>query len=244
MDPAIVRRLVELNRTFYERFAAEFSDSRRRLHDGIEEVFRRVPAPTALVDLGCGDARVGHAWIDGGLGPAWTPACRYVGVDLAPALLAARRVAWPDGATLVPLDLTGDDWSAIPGAGTFSHAVSFSVLHHVPGRAAREDFVRGLRSVLAPGGHWAVSVWQIAGKPRFADRIRPWSAAGIDADAVDPGDLLVDWRRGGTGWRYVHHFEADDLVALLEDGGLTVDATFRSDGRSGDLGLYLVGRRP
>ena len=248
MDPAIARRLVALNRDFYEGFAGEFSASRVRLHDGILEVFRRWDAAgrpvESLVDLGCGDARVGRAWIEGRLGPEWNEGrSRYLGVDFAPALLHARGPVDRPGFALAACDVTADGGAALDGTGRFTHAVSFSVLHHVPGDAARARFVRGLRDLLAPGGHWAVSVWQIAGKPRFADRILPWSTVGLDAGDLDPGDLLVDWRQGGTGRRYVHEFERSEIRKLFENNGLLVDSDFSSDGRSGDLGLYLIGRR-
>ena len=86
-----------------------------------------------------------------------------------------------------------------------------------------------------------MSVWQILGRPRFADRIRPWSEAGFDPVDVDDRDLLVDWRQGGHGLRYVHHFERDEIQELLTGSGLRVDSVWRSDGREGDLGLYLSG---
>ena len=58
--------------------------------------------------------------------------------------------------------------------------------------------------------------------------------------AADPGDYLLDWRRGGHGLRYVHHFELDELNTLCVRAGFHVDDSFRSDGESGTLGLYLL----
>jgi hypothetical protein len=29
---------------------------------------------------------------------------------------------------------------------------------------------------------------------------------GLSANDVDPGDYLLDWRSGGEGLRYIHHF--------------------------------------
>jgi len=243
VDRAIVRRLVALNRAFYEEFAGEFSASRSRLHPGIVATFERWGAVGDLLDVGCGDARVGHAWVDGTLGPAWVDGrSRYLGLDNAAALLGARPRPDQPGFDLREVDLVGTPWHR--EVGRFGHAVSFSVLHHVPGAAERAAFVREFAACLELGGRWAVSVWQILHRPRFADRILPWSTIDLDDDAVEPGDLLVDWRQGGRGVRYVHHFEPDTMVRLLENNGLHVDSVWKSDGRSGDLGLYCCGLRP
>ena len=242
MDPAIARRLIELNATFYERFAAEFSASRARLHPGIERVLTSMAPLGALLDLGCGDARVGHAWEAGGFaGPV-----QYVGVDRSARLLAAR----PPSSVLVlaELDLTVPGWVAelrarglVPAAG-FTTVVSFSVLHHVPGREQRVELLRALGSLLAPDGKWALSVWQLLHLPRLRRRVMDWGEVGLHAEALEPGDLLLDWQRGGRGLRYVHHYEVDELLADCAAAGLQATEQFRSDGESGDLGLYVWGQ--
>lgn len=238
MEPAIARRLIELNQAFYEDFAAEFSDSRRRLNPGIERALDAMTPFGALLDLGCGDARVGHAWAAGRFpGPV-----RYLGVDRSPSLLGARPGA--AALELLETDLATPDWplrvraqATFPAEG-FSTVVCFSVLHHLPGRRARQDFLWGLRGLLAPEGRWAVSVWQFLHLPRLRRRVLEWSEAGLGADQVEPGDLLLDWLRGGRGLRYVHHYEPAELLEDCVAAGLTPATTFSSDGETGDLGLY------
>jgi hypothetical protein len=57
---------------------------------------------------------------------------------------------------------------------------------------------------------------------------------------VDAGDYLLDWRQGGSGLRYVHHFDEAELSALAATTGFRVLETFYSDGEGGRLGLYQV----
>ena len=57
---------------------------------------------------------------------------------------------------------------------------------------------------------------------------------------MDPGDYLLDWRSGGQGLRYVHHFSREELGALAAAYGFEVVETFESDGEGGRLGLYGV----
>ena len=101
-----------------------------------------------------------------------------------------------------------------------------------------------MADLLRPGGGFAFSVWQLMHLPRFQKRVRPWSDAGLKDSDLEPGDLLLDWKMGGEALRYVHQFEPEELTALCDEAGLDVESSFRSDGETGDLGLYVVGRRP
>jgi hypothetical protein len=57
---------------------------------------------------------------------------------------------------------------------------------------------------------------------------------------VDPNDYLLDWRSGGEGLRYVHHFDEKELEELAAASNFQVSDTFYSDGEGGKLGLYQV----
>ena len=171
---------------------------------------------------------------------------RYVGVDRSVALLARAR-AGPEAATLqlVEADLLTPAWvdALTPPEDGFEAVVLFSTLHHVPCARRRRSLLGEIAALLAPEGRWAISVWQLLHLERMRRKIRPWSDAGIDEAELEPGDLLVDWRRGGRGLRYVHHFEPEELAELCEQAGLLVQEQYRSDGHSGDLGLYFLGGR-
>lgn len=60
---------------------------------------------------------------------------------------------------------------------------------------------------------------------------------------VDPGDYLLDWRSGGAGLRYVHHFSEAELGELAHEAEFRVEETFYSDGETRNLGLYQVWRK-
>ena len=163
----------------------------------------------------------------------------YLGVDFSPALLSQREQ--PAEFRLLELDFSRDGWSrGLPG-GPFDTVLCFSVLHHLAGDLRRRRFLDEMAGLLRPEGRWAISVWQVLHRERFRRRRRQWSEIGLSADQVDEGDLLLDWKHGAL--RYVHHFEEPELRAHCIDAGLVVDESWRSDGDSDDLGLYLVGHR-
>ena len=104
----------------------------------------------------------------------------------------------------------------------------------------RLQVLRKVRSLLAPEGRFIHSEWQFLNSPRLKNRIQPWEAIGLSESDVDPGDYLLDWRHGGQGLRYVHHFSEDELEQLAESVGFKVIQSFLSDGENNRLGLYQV----
>jgi len=97
--------------------------------------------------------------------------------------------------------------------------------------------------LLKPGGRFIHSNWQFLNSDRLRRRIQPWDTVGLDPAALEPGDYLLDWRQGGHGLRYVHHFEPDELTALAHRAGFEPIDGFYSDGEGGNLGLYQVWRK-
>jgi SAM-dependent methyltransferase len=233
MDSATAAALDAINREFYATVAPEFSASRSRLNPGIGVALTGLEGVSTVLDAGCGDGRVGLAWARGELPIEWKPDCRYQGLDRSAELLRARA-PWPGGLEPVQVDLTGP-WPP----GHFDLVCSFATLHHLPGRQARRQFLRRIGDALAPGGTWVVSVWQFLHLERYRKRIVNWTEVGIDETRLEPGDRLLDWRRGPRALRYVHHYDPDELAADCAAAGLKVDRQWVDDE---GLGLYVSGR--
>ena len=258
MKTSVARHLLRLNRNFYNTFAEEFSDSRSALQPGISEALRQLGSFTSLLDVGCGDGRVGRA--------VQESVKRYVGVDFSRNLLnlpVGRPTSQPAHFTFLRADLASPHWiktnelclssengrpqrrtsSFILHPSSFDAAVCFSALHHIPGARRRLRLLREIRSLLKPRGGCAISVWQFLHVPRLRRKIAPWAEVGLAPADVDAGDYLLDWQRGGRGLRYVHHFDETELVSLCERAGFTVRAGYRSDGHAsgrGNMGLYVI----
>jgi tRNA (uracil-5-)-methyltransferase TRM9 len=237
MDSATAARLLQINREFYRQVAPEFSHSRGRLNPGILRAFAAGAAPDSVLDAGCGDGRVGLAWAAGEL--AVEMGSQYVGLDSSAELLAARG-PWPEGLTPRLGDLLHPgDW---PGR-QFDLVCCFAALHHIPGREARIGVLKRVLEHLARSGRFVVSVWQVLHLQRFRRRQVDWSEVGLDPESLDPGDLLLDWRRGPRALRYVHQYELAELQADCAAAGLACSEHWRSDGETDDLGLYVSGQR-
>jgi hypothetical protein len=118
------------------------------------------------------------------------------------------------------------------------------VLHHLPGKDLRLQVLRKAHELLASDGRLIHSEWQFLNSPRLRARLQPWEKIGLADDEVEPGDYLMDWRHGGYGLRYVHHFSIPELADLAAETGFSVKETFLSDGAGGQLGLYQVWEKP
>jgi len=109
----------------------------------------------------------------------------------------------------------------------------------VPGATTRRDLIARLAKCLAPGGALFFSAWRFYEFERFRRRIVPWPA---DLNA-EPGDYLLDWRRGERALRYCHYVNEAEHAALIAASGLREIATFCADGESGQSNRYSLLRR-
>ncbi len=232
MDERIIQQLNELNRAFYDTFAASFTASRGESEPGLERLLALLPAGARVLDLGCGQGRVAGLL---------SPGCDYTGVDFSAGMLAEARRLHP-GARFVQADLLAADWEALVGA-AWDCVLLRAVLHHIPAYAARQRIVARAAALLAPRGVLALANWQFLRIPRLRKRIRPWSEIGLDAAALEPNDYLLDWRREGEGLRYVHLVDEAETRRLLADAGLSLRTLYYADGHDNALTLYAIASR-
>jgi tRNA (uracil-5-)-methyltransferase TRM9 len=235
MDSDTAAKLIAINREFYDRFGASFSATRQHLQLGVKKILESVNGDENILDLGCGNGELARALAKRGHRGS------YLGLDFSlPLLRDADFPAKEFPATFAQADLTSTSWSVNLQPSTFNLVFSFAVLHHIPGDEIRLNILRTVRELMAEDGRFVLSNWQFLNSEKLKRRIKPWEAAAISPSEVDAGDYLMDWRSGGQGLRYVHHFTAQELSALAEQGGFRVKDSFLSDGDGGNLGLYQI----
>jgi tRNA (uracil-5-)-methyltransferase TRM9 len=238
MKSQTVARLLSLNKQFYQTFGHEFSSTRMRLQPGVLQVLDSLAGDEAILDLGCGNGEVARELMRRG------HRGRYAGVDFSPPLLEVARHGWEDApATFIRADLSSPDWDKkilVSLTRPFDLVTAFATLHHIPGQEMRLSILNKVHALLCTGGQFIHSEWQFVNSEKLKDRIQPWEDADLSPEEVDQGDYLLDWRSGGRGLRYVHHFQEAELETLAASSRFRVRQTFHSDGTNGLLSLYQV----
>jgi 2-polyprenyl-3-methyl-5-hydroxy-6-metoxy-1,4-benzoquinol methylase len=237
MDSNTAARLIEINREFYTHFGDSFSATRHRIQPGVRRVLESLNGNESILDLGCGNGELARELARRGQRGS------YLGVDFSLPLLREAE-SQPDGfsAKFLQVDLTqlsafSDQLSVVDG---WSVITAFAVLHHIPSMELRLNILRIVKQLLKTDGIFVDSNWQFLNSEKLKARIQPWETAAISASEVDAGDYLLDWRSGGKGLRYVHHFNESELTELAKAGGFSIMDSFYSDGERGNLGLYQV----
>jgi SAM-dependent methyltransferase len=237
MDADTAARLIDINRDFYTRFGDSFSATRHRIQPGVRRVISMLRKDESILDLGCGNGELARELAKHGhRGP-------YLGLDFSVPLLQDAETQ-PQGfsASFMEVDLTrlSNIKSRISTPGGWSLITAFAVLHHIPSNEVRLDILHAVHGLLAESGEFILSHWQFLNSDKLRARIQDWSKVDISSSDVDPGDHLLDWRSGGDGLRYVHHFSKDELAILADAAGFVIRDTFYSDGETGNLGLYQM----
>lgn len=232
--------LIDINREFYTHFGDSFSATRQRIQPGVRRVLNMLNGNETILDLGCGNGEFARELAKRGHRGS------YLGVDFSLPLLQDAE-SQPEGfsARFMEVDLT--KLSAVKEQlfvhGKWSLVTAFAVLHHIPSTKLRLDILRVVHELLQDDGLFVLSNWQFLNSEKLRDRIQAWSKVGIPNAEVDPNDYLLDWRSGGEGLRYVHHFSEDELSALAQQSGFMIHDSFYSDGEGGNLGLYQIWKK-
>jgi len=97
---------------------------------------------------------------------------------------------------------------------------------------------------LKPSGILVLSNWQFLNSERLRKKIVPWEQLetgdwrlGADDRRLEPGDYILDWKRGGVGYRYVHLIGKDEVNDLARASGFQVLEQFLADE---DLNLFSI----
>jgi len=268
VDTETAQRLLALNRQFYTDHGRDFSATRERLQTGVMRVLNSLRGDEAILDLGCGNgglartlSRRNHSGSYLGLDfslPLLNEAGReafdfpvqFAQADIARLGVASNQfpVISDQSSVTEHLSANAENWKLSTGnwilnTGNWSLITAFAILHHIPSFDLRLNILKEVRRLLKPNGLFIHSNWQFLNSERLKARIQSWNTIGLTGQDVDPKDYLLDWKRGGLGLRYVHHFDEAELAELAKASGFEIIETFYSDGENKKLSLYQIWKK-
>ena len=231
-------QLLDLNRTFYDRFAAPFNRSRFDPMHGFTAALPYLPEhqeKLTVLDVGCGNGRFSLFMSQ------QQRLKSYVGIDNSEGLLAQATENFsglPEPVSFRPVDLRQDGF--LDGYPTFDLIAHHAVMHHIPQKKRRIAILREMANHLKPSGMLIMSTWQFMDSERQRRKVVDWSSIGLTAGDVESGDYLLTWNRGGTGYRYCCMIDAEQTAELAAEAGLKIIHQYREDGKERNLSLYSL----
>jgi SAM-dependent methyltransferase len=238
MDSTVAHQLLELNRHFYTEYGREFSATRERLQTGVLRVLNSLHGDEAILDLGCGNGQLARFLSRRGHRGS------YLGLDFSlPLLSEADREPFGFPVEFREMDISLANWRSKLRPFSFDSIFAFAFFHHIPGFELQVNIMKEIYNLLKPNGRFVFSNWQFLNSEKLKARIHSWSEVGLSPEEVEPNDYLLDWKRGGIGLRYVHHYDEDELAQLAKDSDFEIEQSFYSDGENRKLGLYQVWKK-
>ncbi len=238
MNKIITKQLLDLNRHFYTEYGRDFSATRERLQTGLLRVIESLRGDETILDLGCGNGELARTLSRRGHHGS------YLGLDFSlPLLNEAEREAFVFSVQFRQVNLVSNDWNVETRNDKYDIVFAFAILHHIPSVELRLQIIQKIHELLKPEGTFIHSNWQFLNSPRLKARIQSWGSIGLKETEVDTNDYLLDWRRGGSGLRYVHHFDESELAELAKASGFETIETFYSDGENKRLSVYQTWKK-
>jgi|SRR3989344_538567 len=246
MRTEYANELLEASRAGYEKIAADFSRTRGTFWPELLFVRDLIPEGSRLLDIGCGNGR-----FLGALDSPQRTALRknegrsfvevdYTGIDFSEGLIGVARERYHERANTT--FVVGDALKLPFPDHTFDNTVSFAVLHHIPSRAYRVQFLREAARVTKPGGFIILTAWNVwHSRPRIVLEFALKKLLG--GTHTDFGDAILDFGKEKNA-RYVHAFSMRKIRSLAHEAGLAIERLEKIRRPSGEENFLLMLRVP
>jgi len=257
MNTETIKKLNEVNAKFYQSIATSFSGTRQHAWSGWERAWQHVAnlvktqgiSSLDVCDVGCGNGRFGLFCAEKFIGQQSGITLNYQGIDQDHQLLSEAKKnldSLPNKAVtqLIHQDLiqTLLEKKLITSE-SYDLVVSFGVLHHVPSRELRREFVQQLASNLKKGGLLILTCWRFDRNPQLLSRQVQPGQMGFSSEELEENDFFLTWEKDTPAVRYCHlvtTLEQDELIAATE---LRLLERYSADGKTDDQNEYLVLQR-
>lgn len=241
MKQGVVEKLNNVNKMFYQKIGTHFDDTRNFYWKGWEKLLEVLPNDFNgnVLDIGCGNGRFGSFLIE-----SFGDVVNYTGIDNSKVLLDAAndRFSELDNINLHEFDFVDRELSEYTSE-NYDLITIFGVMHHIPSIEKRSQLLKSSYDLLKIGGFLVFTTWNFAEDEKYKDRIIDWSQVGLTKSDIDPGDYLLEWKRGKDAIRYCHNMDQTEVGTILDMLGMPLHSSYQNDGKSGVLNTYYIIRK-
>lgn len=208
MRQKLAEKLLKQTQQVYNAIAYDFSNTRSQMWQDLLPLLDYSRKGDKVLDLGCGNGRL--------FGALKEKQVDYIGCDNSSELLKIAQDKYPEAKFYLT------DGLSLPFQNeTFDIIYCIAVLHHIPSRKLRDQFLQEAKRVLKPHGLFVATVWKLNQKKSLKLILKFSLLKIIGENKMDFGDVLVPWRNQAT--RFVHNFTKRGLKKLLNQAGFQIE---------------------
>ena len=230
MEKKYAEYLLKKTQKDYNLIAEDFSKTRARIWDEIRFLFDNyLIEGDRVLDLGCGNGRY-YETVKG-------KRVDYIGVDNSERLIKLAQRKNPG----VKFQ-TADAFNLPFSNNYFDKVYSIAVLHHMPSKKFRSQFLKEAKRVLKQRGLLILTVWKFYGKKKVFLSFKYTILKLIGKSKLDFKDIFEPW--GKKTERYYHWFSKRELANLVKREGFKikeVDIIKKETGKRRNI--YLIAEK-
>ncbi len=209
--------LLKKIREDYDKIAKDFSDSRYSIWEEFNIFKDYIKDNDKILDLGCGNGRLLELFKDKDI--------EYVGIDNSEKLIEIAKNKFSIfnfQFSIKPKFVVVDALNLPFENNYFDRIFSVAVLHHIPSKEYRLQFLKEARRVLRPDGLLILTVWNLWRRPKTLKSLIKYGLLKITGlSKFDFGDVFVPWQNKIL--RYVHCFTKKELKNLAKEAGFKIE---------------------
>ena len=225
-----------LNKTSqdYNLIAKYFSNTREQPWQDLKFLFTDyLKKNEKILDLGCGNGRF-YKIIK-------NQKCHYIGVDTSEELIKIAKKKYPKGNFQLANGLN------LPfPSNYFDKIYCIAVLHHLPSKKLRLDFLKEAKRVLKPKGFLFLTIWNLWSNKKGKKLIFNFTLSKIFSKSkLDFKDIFYPWKNSQGKvliQRYIHCFTKRELKKNVRQAGFQIKKSGETNRRLGK-NIYLIAQK-
>ncbi|VAW14098.1 hypothetical protein MNBD_BACTEROID05-665 [hydrothermal vent metagenome] len=210
MKEKYANEILEMSRLGYEKISHDFSQTRKVFWEELNFLGDHIKENDKVLDIGCGNGRFLEV-LNG-------KTFQYTGIDNSESLISYAKKWQGDRGKFLCADAL-----ALPFKdASFDVAVSFGVLHHIPSKKYRVQFLNEAYRVLKKDGLLILTVWNLWNE-RLTPVIKKHAVQKLlGKSKLDFKDVFLPFGKKEKA-RYLHAFTKGELKKLFKNSGFKVD---------------------
>lgn len=230
MEKKYAEYLLRKTKEDYNLIAEEFSRAREKIWEEIKFLFDDyLIEGDRVLDSGCGNGRFYEFFKN--------KKVDYTGVDISEKLIEIAKKKYPN------IKFQTADALNLPFPNNyFDKVYSIAVLHQVPSKEFRLQFLKEAKRVLKQEGFLVLSVWKFHDKKEVSLLLRYTILKLIGKSKLDFGDIFEPW--GKKTERYYHWFSQKKLIDLVKEAEFKIrEIGIVKNKRGNRQNIYLVAEK-